>query len=69
VRAAATVLIADDSLVVRAVVRAHLEDVGYLVLEAVDGLAAIEECHRGAPDVILLDIEMPGLDGHQVSPG
>ncbi len=65
-RAAATVLIADDSLVVRAVVRAHLEDVGYLVLEAVDGLTAIEECHRGAPDVVLLDIEMPGLDGHQV---
>jgi diguanylate cyclase (GGDEF)-like protein len=66
VRAAATVLIADDSLVVRAVVRSHLEDVGYLVLEAVDGVAAIEECRRGAPDVVLLDIEMPGMDGHQV---
>ncbi len=65
-RAAATVLIADDSLVVRAVVRSHLEDVGYLVLVAVDGPTAIEECHRGAPDVVLLDIEMPGLDGHQV---
>lgn len=65
-RAAATVLIADDSLVVRAVVRSHLEEVGYRVLEAVDGIAAIEECRRGAPDVLLLDIEMPGLDGHQV---
>jgi two-component system cell cycle response regulator len=66
VRAAATVLIADDSLVVRAVVRSHLEDVGYRVLEAVDGIDAIAECRRGAPDVVLLDIEMPGLDGHEV---
>lgn len=65
-RAAATVLIADDSLVVRAVVRSHLEEVGYRVLEAVDGIDAIDECRRGAPDVVLLDIEMPGLDGHQV---
>jgi two-component system cell cycle response regulator len=66
VRAAATVLIADDSLVVRAVVRSHLEEVGYRVLEAEDGLAAIDRCRREAPDVLLLDIEMPGLDGHEV---
>jgi two-component system cell cycle response regulator len=66
VRAAATVLIADDSLVVRAVVRSHLVEVGYRVLEAVDGITAIEECRRGTPDVVLLDIEMPGLDGYEV---
>ena len=65
-RAAATVLIADDSMVVRAVVRSHLEEVGYRVLEAVDGTAGIEQCQLEAPDVILLDIEMPGLDGHEV---
>jgi diguanylate cyclase (GGDEF)-like protein len=66
VTANAMVLIADDSLVIRAVVRANLEEEGYLVIEADDGLAAIERCRQTPPDVILLDIEMPGLDGHQV---
>jgi two-component system cell cycle response regulator len=61
-----TVLIADDSLVIRAVVRAHLEDKGYAVQEAVDGIAAVERCRAVRPDVVLLDIEMPGLDGYQV---
>jgi two-component system cell cycle response regulator len=61
-----TVLIADDSLVIRAVVRAGLEEEGYRVVEAVDGVAALEKCGQEAPDVILLDIEMPGLDGRQV---
>lgn len=61
-----TVLVADDSLVVRAVVRAHLEEKGYSVVEADDGIAAVERCARTRPDVVLLDIEMPGLDGYQV---
>lgn len=61
-----TVLVADDSLVIRAVVRASLEDAGYEVIEADDGPAAIARCRTCSPDVILLDIEMPGLDGHQV---
>jgi two-component system, cell cycle response regulator len=60
------VLIADDSLVIRAVVRSGLEDDGYRVIEAVDGLHALEQCRQEPPDVILLDIEMPGLDGYQV---
>lgn len=63
---AATVLIADDSLVVRAVVREHLEQEDYHVVEAVDGRAAVQQCREDPPDVVLLDIEMPGLDGYQV---
>jgi two-component system cell cycle response regulator len=63
---AATVLIADDSLVIRAVVRSGLEQEGYRVIEAVDGLAALEQCRQQPPDVVLLDIEMPGLDGYEV---
>jgi two-component system cell cycle response regulator len=63
---AATVLIADDSLVVRAVVRGSLEDEGYRVIEAVDGLAALECCRVDPPDVLLLDVEMPQFDGYQV---
>jgi two-component system cell cycle response regulator len=62
----ATVLVADDSLVIRAVVRAGLEACGYRVTEADDGPAAIEQCRRHAPDVVLLDIEMPTLNGYQV---
>lgn len=62
----ATILIADDSLVIRAVVRAGLETEDYAVIEADDGFTAIEQTRKYRPDVILLDIEMPGLDGHQV---
>jgi diguanylate cyclase (GGDEF)-like protein len=66
VTADVTVLIADDSLVIRAVVRSHLEGEGYAVEEAPDGVAAVERCLATRPDVVLLDIEMPGLDGYQV---
>ena len=62
----ATVLIADDSEVVRAVVRAGLEHEGYRVIEEVDGRAALEHCRHDPPDTVLLDIEMPELDGYQV---
>jgi diguanylate cyclase (GGDEF)-like protein len=66
VTADVTVLIADDSLVIRAVVRSHLEEAGYAVEEAPDGVAAVARCLAAQPDVVLLDIEMPGLDGYQV---
>jgi len=62
----ATILVADDSLVIRAVVRGSLEEEGYDVVEAVDGERALAECQRQAPDVILLDVEMPGLNGYEV---
>jgi diguanylate cyclase (GGDEF)-like protein len=62
----ATVLVADDSLVVRAVVRSDLETAGYAVIEAEDGLTAIDRCRECRPEAVLLDIEMPGLDGHGV---
>jgi two-component system cell cycle response regulator len=63
---AATVLVAEDSLVIRAVLRGHLEEEGYDVMEAEDGDAALACCQSSPPDAILLDIEMPGLNGHQV---
>jgi two-component system cell cycle response regulator len=62
----ATILVADDSLVVRAVVRSGLEEEGYLVIEAEDGTSALAQCREHRPDVVLLDVEMPGLDGYQV---
>lgn len=64
--AAGRILVADDSLVVRTVVCDQLEDEGYEVAQAVDGESALAQCAVFLPDAILLDIEMPGLDGHQV---
>jgi diguanylate cyclase (GGDEF)-like protein len=63
---AATVLVAEDSMVIRAVLRRSLEEEGYRVVEASDGQAAIDRCHEDRPDTVLLDIEMPGLNGHEV---
>jgi two-component system cell cycle response regulator len=60
------VLLVDDSSVIRAVVRRRLEEQGYRVVEVEDGqgaLAAFRECR---PDAVLLDIEMPVLDGFQI---
>ena len=59
-----TILVADDSMVVRAVLRRQLEADGHTVVEAVDGEDAITACREHRPDVVLLDVEMPVLDGH-----
>ena len=59
----ATVLVADDSATVRALVRMELESAGYLVLEAEDGQQALDAARTGHPDAVLLDVEMPVLDG------
>jgi two-component system cell cycle response regulator len=61
-----TVLVAEDSRVVRAILREPLRAHGYRVLEASDGEQALACCLRERPDVVLLDVEMPVLDGHQV---
>jgi two-component system cell cycle response regulator len=60
----ATILVADDSLVVRAILRRQLEAGGHTVVEALDGEDALRTCREVRPDVVLLDIEMPVLDGH-----
>lgn len=62
------VLLADDEPLVRAALRAALARLpGFaLVGEAGDGLAAIEAIERLAPDLVLLDVQMPGCDGFDV---
>ncbi len=60
---ATRVLIADDSAVVRAVVREELESAGYDVVEAADGRQALDAVAGGRFSVLLLDVEMPVLDG------
>ena len=58
------VLIADDERQVAAGLQGQLEALGYDVVAVVDdGQRAIEVCRRTLPDVVIMDIEMPGLDG------
>ena len=60
------VLVADDSLVIRKLLRRQLEEHGHQVVEAVDGEDALIQVRAHQPDVVLLDVEMPNLDGHGV---
>jgi PAS domain S-box-containing protein len=59
------VLVADDNAVNRELARAILEPAGVEVSEAVDGLETVEAAGRAPFDAILMDLRMPGLDGHQ----
>jgi two-component system cell cycle response regulator len=61
----ARVLVVDDSALARAVVVRHLAREGYEVLEAGSGEEALEVCELDPPDVVLLDVEMPGIGGHE----
>jgi DNA-binding response OmpR family regulator len=64
---ATRVLIIDDEAPIRLLCRVNLEAAGMQVLEAADGEAGLEQARSGAPDVILLDVMMPGLDGWHVA--
>jgi CheY-like chemotaxis protein len=59
-------LIADDEPAVRALVHATLEGDDYLILEAGDGMEALEVSRSEHPRLVLLDIMMPRLDGLEV---
>jgi len=60
------ILIADDKPSSRELVRTVLERLGYDVFEANDGIAALNTAHQIHPDLIILDLHMPGLDGYGV---
>ncbi len=61
----ATVLIVDDTEGSRLLLSSLLKPEGYRLIEAADGLQAIEAARAHAPDVILLDVMMPGMDGFE----
>jgi two-component system NtrC family sensor kinase len=61
-----TVLIVDDSKAVRIYVEEILGEEGYSVSTACDGFSGLESINRDHPDVILLDVEMPGMSGLEV---
>lgn len=56
-------LVVDDSRVVRKVARRILEELGFGVAEAADGAEGLAWCRGAMPDVVLLDWQMPGIDG------
>jgi CheY-like chemotaxis protein len=60
------ILVADDRATSRELVRVALEHAGYLVYEAADGGEALSSARSLQPDLIILDLHMPGLDGFGV---
>jgi CheY-like chemotaxis protein len=62
-----TILVAEDHLDSRDALRALLEAFGYRVLEAVNGREAVDIALRRRPDLILMDIMMPELDGFEAT--
>jgi len=60
------ILVVEDERKIASLVRAYLEREGYLVREAFDGHQALEAFRRERPDLIVLDLMLPGLDGLEV---
>ena len=58
-----TCLIVDDSRVIRKVARRILEELGFVITEAGDGAEALAHCRAALPDAVLLDWNMPVMDG------
>jgi two-component system, OmpR family, phosphate regulon response regulator PhoB len=61
------VLVIDDEAPIRLLCRVNLEAEGMAVLEAADGPSGLEKARAEGPDVVLLDVMMPGLDGWRVA--
>jgi DNA-binding response OmpR family regulator len=61
------VLVIDDEPPIRLLCRVNLEAEGMEVLEAADGPSGLDQARRERPDVVLLDVMMPGLDGWHVA--
>jgi len=59
-----TCLVVDDSSVIRKVARRILEGLEFQIVEAENGEEAIDSCRRNLPDAILLDWNMPKMDGY-----
>jgi CheY-like chemotaxis protein len=64
---AQTILVADDDPQILAVICRQLARLGYRVLEAADGAAALQSARANRPDLILLDVLMPHMSGWEVA--
>jgi CheY-like chemotaxis protein len=61
-----TVLVVDDQFSARQLVSEILQSIGFQVIEATNGEAALWQAHKHQPDLILCDVEMPDLSGYEV---
>ncbi len=62
-----SILVVDDEDTIREVIRRYLERDGFAVREAADGYAALEAIQDGPPDLIVLDLMLPGVDGLSIT--
>ena len=60
------ILVADDEQTIRGPLKEMLIQAGYEVIEAGDGRKALEEARKKKPDLVLLDVNMPKMDGFKV---
>lgn len=58
-----TILVVDDEETIREVVRRYLEREGFNVIEAADGFETLDAIRSEPPDLIVLDLMLPGIDG------
>lgn len=61
-----TIMVVDDSPTVRKLISGKLEKHGHRVLVAVDGMEALAKINEDRPDLVLLDVTMPKMDGYQL---
>lgn len=64
--ASSTILIVDDDWMIREIMQTHLEYAGYLVQTAPSGEIGLELATARTPDLVILDIRMQGMSGHEV---
>jgi two-component system response regulator MprA len=62
----ATILVVDDDADVRVTIRSILNAFGFCVMEAVDGVDALERMKQRLPDLLVTDIQMPHMNGYQL---
>lgn len=60
------ILVVDDSSTIVEIIKASLETDGYNVIIATDGQAGLDKAHKENPDLIILDLMLPKLDGYKV---
>ena len=58
-----SILVVDDEARIRTIIRKYAEFEGHTVVEACDGMEAVNMCRNGKYDIIIMDIMMPELDG------